>query len=105
MKTDSTSPTQAPSSLWQALTERNLSVNQAAKASGIRYDTIWKHCMGLRGISPAMALEYEAKLGIPKSELRPDLWPPRFAQQAAFAPEVTAPQEKTPDSMPEGRPQ
>lgn len=43
--------------------------------SGIRYDTIWKHCEGMRSISAEMALRYEQTLKIPKSELRPDLWP------------------------------
>lgn len=42
--------------------------------SGIRYDTIWKHCEGMRSISAEMALRYETTLKIPRSELRPDLW-------------------------------
>lgn len=65
-----------PSLLGQALEAKGISVNEASKASGIRYDTIWKHCQGMRGVSAKMAVRYEAKLGIPRSELRPDLWPP-----------------------------
>ena len=59
----------------KALTARGLDVNSASKASGIGYDTIWKHALGLREVSPAMALRYETLLGIPRHELRPDLWP------------------------------
>ena len=62
--------------LQDLLKAHGYSINEAAKVSGIRYDTIWKHCMGLRVISPEMALRYEKRLHIPKCLLRPDLWPP-----------------------------
>lgn len=66
--------------LKRALERAGLTVNQASKL-GIRYDTVWSQFTGRRGISPEMALEYEAKLGIPRSEMRPDLWPPLEAQK------------------------
>ena len=59
----------------KALVKRGLAVNQASKMSGINYDTIWKHKRGEREVSSKMAISYEEKLGIPRSELRPDLWP------------------------------
>lgn len=61
--------------LAKALSDRGLSVNQAFQMSGICYDIIWKHKRGKRGVSPEMAILYEKKLGIPRYELRPDLWP------------------------------
>ena len=43
---------------------------------GVPYHNIFKQYKGLRGVGPKSALIYEAILGIPRSELRPDLWPP-----------------------------
>lgn len=65
----------------KALSNRGLSVNQASKTSGINYDTIWKHKRGEREVSPEMAILYEEKLSIPRSELRPDLWPPELMKR------------------------
>lgn len=60
--------------LGQALDLRGISINDAAKMSGIRYDTIWGHCQGRRSVSAEMALRYESTLQIPRWEIRPDLW-------------------------------
>ena len=52
-----------------------LTASDAAKL-GIPYDTIAKHCQGKRTIGVKAALRYEKVLGIPRWELRPDLWEP-----------------------------
>lgn len=67
--------------LAQAFQVRGLSCREAAKA-GLRYQTVWLHFHGLRNIGVKSALRYEAVLGIPRSELRPDLWPPMEAAPA-----------------------
>ena len=67
--------------LAQAFQVRGLSCREAAKA-GLRYQTVWLHFHGLRNIGVKSALRYEAVLGIPRSELRPDLWPPTEAAPA-----------------------
>lgn len=61
------------------LRKRGLSIADASRASGIPYVTIAQHVRGARGISAALAIKYERLLGIPRSELRPDLWPPEGA--------------------------
>ena len=38
--------------------------------------TVWRHATGVRKISAEIAILYYETLGIPLSELRPDLWPP-----------------------------
>ena len=48
---------------------------QAAE-KGISYNTIAKHIQGKRNIGVRAALRYEKLLGIPRWELRPDLWDP-----------------------------
>ncbi len=52
-------------------------MNDVSK-KGIDYSTVRKHFVGTRGIGPRYALLYERLLGIPRSELRPDLWPPNI---------------------------
>ena len=64
--------------LNQAFQVRGLSCREAAKA-GLRYQTVWLHFHGLRNVGVKSALRYEAVLGIPRSELRPDIWPPTEA--------------------------
>ncbi len=39
------------------------------------WGTVFKHCHGAR-ISAESAMRYHKTLGIPLSDLRPDLWPP-----------------------------
>lgn len=58
-----------------ALEKRGITIREAARA-GIPYCTVWQQCKGMRPVGPHAALRYEAVLGIPRSELRPDLWPP-----------------------------
>lgn len=53
--------------------ERGLTMKAAARL-GIPYDTISSHFQGKRTIGVKAALRYEALLGIPRWELRPDLW-------------------------------
>lgn len=58
------------------LRKRGLRIADASRMSGIPYVTIAQHVRGTRGISAVQAIKYELLLGIPLSELRPDLWPP-----------------------------
>lgn len=58
------------------LRKRGLRIADASRVSGIPYVTIAQHVRGTRGISAVQAIKYERLLGIPRSELRPDLWPP-----------------------------
>ncbi len=65
----------------QILTEHGFTLKEAA-ARGIPYDTLAKHARGARRVGLAAAARYERLLGIPRSELRPDVWdmdmyPPR----------------------------
>lgn len=57
------------------LRKRGLRIADASRMSGIPYVTIAQHVRGTRGISAVQATKYELLLGIPRSELRPDLWP------------------------------
>jgi hypothetical protein len=59
----------------KALDERGISVMQAAKA-GLPYMSVYKQYNGERNPSGRFALMYERVLGIPRSEIRPDLWSP-----------------------------
>lgn len=58
------------------LRKRGLRIADASRMSGIPYVTIAQHVRGTRGISAVQAIKYELLLGIPRSKLRPDLWPP-----------------------------
>lgn len=82
--------------LQKALEVRGLTVNQASKLSGIRYDTLWKHVEGMRGISPEMALRYEETLNIPRTELRPDLWPADITAATPTPPAAPAAEDAVP---------
>lgn len=61
--------------LKHALDDRGLTVLEASK-KGAPYQTLRKHYLGERSVGWKSALRYENVLGIPRSELRPDLWPP-----------------------------
>lgn len=69
--------------LNRAFCSRGLTAKSASTISGIRYVTIYQHLTGKRSISAEMTLKYETLLGIPRSELRPDLWPPDESQAAS----------------------
>ncbi len=43
---------------------------------GVPYVNLYKQLKGERSVGPRSAILYEEKLDIPRSELRPDLWPP-----------------------------
>lgn len=64
MKTQNSSPFQG----W--------SLYAIAHRMGIPYSTVWRHAFGKRQITAEFALRYEQELGISRSKLRPDLWPP-----------------------------
>lgn len=64
-----------------ALDQRGMTCREAARL-GVPYHNIFKQYNGLRGVGPQSALLYERILGIPRSELRPDLWPPATATPA-----------------------
>ena len=68
--------------LRKALEKRGLSCLDAAK-KGVPYHNLYKQYRGLRGVGPAAAILYERILDIPRSELRPDLWPPQEPQEQA----------------------
>lgn len=53
---------------------RRGSLRRASLESGIPYITLVQHANNARRVSPAMAVRYEELLGIPRWELRPDLW-------------------------------
>lgn len=62
--------------LQKFLLDSGLRRSEFCRKFGISYPTFFQHLTGSRRISPEMAIFYEKKLGIPRSELRPDLWPP-----------------------------
>ena len=68
-----------------ALDSRGLTCLEAAKR-GVPYHNIFKQYRGLRGVGPRSAILYERILGIPRSELRPDLWPPTTPPATSPAP-------------------
>lgn len=68
------------------LRKRGLRIADASRVSGIPYVTIAQHVRGTRGISAVQAIKYELLLGIPRSELRPDLWPPEDSTSSSPAP-------------------
>lgn len=58
--------------LKEALDRRGLTCPEAARR-GVPYHNIFKQYKGERGVGVKSALLYEAVLGIPRSELRPDM--------------------------------
>lgn len=58
----------------EALDSRGLTVLGASKM-GANYQTLRKHYRGERNVGERSVLLYERVLGIPRYELRPDLWP------------------------------
>ena len=60
---------------------------KSASKKGLPYCTLWQQIKGMRSIGVRCALRYEKVLGIPRWELRPDLWPaPDNLQEKALAP-------------------
>lgn len=62
-------------SIKQIFEERGLTLAAAAKR-GVPYHALQKQLKGVRNVGVKSAILYEEKLGIPRSELRPDIWPP-----------------------------
>ena len=54
-------------------------VSVVSREAGLPYTTLWQHYTGRRKITAEQAMKYERVLGIPRSELRPDIWPPTEA--------------------------
>lgn len=48
---------------------------------GISYQTAYAHYRGRRKVKPEQALRYEKLMGIPRWELRPDIWEPPHGQE------------------------
>lgn len=66
--------------LKEALDRRGLTCPEAARR-GVPYHNLIKQYKGTRSVGPKAAILYEKVLGIPRSELRPDLWPPEETGQ------------------------
>lgn len=67
--------------LKQAMDKRHLPSKILRKIKGIHYTYSLRHYKGERQISANHALIYERELGISRSELRPDFWPPEERSQ------------------------
>ncbi len=65
----------------EVLMDHGFSLKEAS-ARGIPYDTLAKHAQGARRVGAFSAARYEILLGIPRSELRPDLWPAQGTEQS-----------------------
>lgn len=63
-----------------------------AKASNLPRTTVWRHATGNRKISAEAALVYSKALGVPLSQIRPDLWPPNGDPAPAREPAVAGEQ-------------
>lgn len=66
------------SNLKKAMDARGIQPLSLRKQTGIDYSAMLRHYKGLREISAKDAIKYEELLGISRSELRPDLWPPEI---------------------------
>lgn len=61
-------------------TARGLTYRELTEACGGRsLNAVYRHCKGDK-IAAESAVVYSRNLGIPLSELRPDLWPPEEGQ-------------------------
>ena len=47
----------------------------SASKQGLPYHALFKQYKGERNVGPKCAILYEQVLGIPRSKLRPDIWP------------------------------
>lgn len=66
------------SNLKKAMDARNIHPVDLRNQQEIDYSTMLRHYKGLREISAKDTIKYEKLLGIPRSVLRPDLWPPEI---------------------------
>ena len=66
----------------EALDRRGLTPAEAHRR-GMPYQSVYRQYRGQRKPSGEYAMLYERLLGIPRSEIRPDLWPPSDTEQRA----------------------
>lgn len=64
------------SALKAAFDKRGLKLKDLLHKDGICYPHATRQYYGLRPVSAEYALKYENIFGIPRYELRPDLWSP-----------------------------
>lgn len=70
--------------LEKYMKEHNLTLKKLASIVGWQSSaTVCQHLSGARKITAEAALKYSHALGIPLSDLRPDLWPPAAENSAA----------------------
>ena len=65
-----------------AFESRGMTLKYAVEM-GANYQTLWKQLRGERRVGPQSAILYEKILGIPRSEIRPDFWPPATSPEAS----------------------
>ena len=69
-----------------------LTYDQMASSAGFSSrSVVYHHCMGKRSVSAESAIRYEAAFDIPRSKLRPDLWPPTAAPATPHEPAQARP--------------
>ena len=56
------------------LDKHGLTVADVVRMTRLPYMTVRQHALGDRHVSAESALRYERLLGVPRWELRPDLW-------------------------------
>ena len=71
-----------------ALESRGLTVIEASK-QGLPYSTVRKHWLGERELGVKSVLRYEKILGIHRSELMPEFWPPAASNTPTEPEEVS----------------
>ena len=69
----------------EALDKRGITPIEAHR-HGMPYQSVYRQYRGQRRPSGEFVLLYEQKLGIHRSELRPDLWPPEEVPHAPAVP-------------------
>lgn len=75
--------------LKEAMDRRGLQLKDLRTIADIDYSYARKHYIGTAQVSAEYAVKYEAQLGIPRYELRPDLWSPAMFRFLAPSPEAT----------------
>lgn len=78
------------STLKIAMDKRGQPLSSALKIDGVCYSTFRRHYKGLRSISAKDAIKYEKLLGIPRYELRPDLWAEPVSKETLLMEALTA---------------
>ena len=68
--------------LKKKLADMGLTAATASRLYKLPYHALFKQCKGQRTVGVRCAIRYEKVLGIPRWELRPDLWDPPAEAQA-----------------------